>query len=80
MRPAAGPGIRRRGAPLGNNLGDDLRFQVGEVEERVAFAGAGKIDQPDKPARPDQHIFQVQVAVDDGLGPRQAGGEQVVKA
>jgi len=61
------------------HLRDQTRFQVGEVEQRVAVARLREVNQPHKAARPHQHVFQIQVAVDrrlraaDALGDSQGG-------
>ena len=52
--------------PWGEKLGDDLGLEVGEVIESVALAGLGEVDQPGHPARTDECIFEVEVAVDGG--------------
>ena len=50
-----------------DDVGNDLGIQVSEVEQRVPLAGPGKIDQPHETAGSHQHIFKVQIAVDDRL-------------
>src|SRR5262245_15739614 len=52
---------------IGQNMGDDLGFQVQQIVQHMILAGVGKIDQADvADLRFDQDIFQVEIAVDGG--------------
>lgn len=58
----------RGGDAVGDDVEDEVHIEVGEVEERGAFTGLGKVYQPEDAARADQDVFEVEVAVDDGAG------------
>src|SRR3990172_3830838 len=51
----------------GEDVRDDLGFEMGEVVKRVAVAGLGEVNEADEPAGADEDVFEVEVAVDGGL-------------
>ena len=70
---------RRRTSARGQDVRGDLGGETGEVVERVTLARLGEVDQPDQPARADQRVFQVEVAVDGGPCPLQRGLQPAVE-
>ena len=51
----------------GEDVSDEVGFEVGEVVERVTVARLGEVNEPDKAAGADEDVFEIQVAVDRGL-------------
>ena len=51
-----------------DDMRDDLAIDMSEIPQRMAFARAGEIDQPDQLAGTGKHVFQIQITMDHRTG------------
>ena len=64
----------------GDDVSDDLSLQVGKIVQRMSIPSLSEIDEPDKAARSDEDILQIQVTMNGRLRASHILSEQAWQA